>query len=217
MKETIIITAKKIEIKGRLARHKIVKKVVNSFIATEYRKKGKGVKFRYPVESLPHGNLFIVRPGYKKNFDFHVEPPVGMELGRGFHYEIALDLRNKKKENPKKFKNLLNAIIDIYNCSENDVNKILSKYTGIKRSFKTGAKVEIFLKVLKWLFIMEDILYWDVEGRAFLFNLLFYVAHESNAKRLKEVLAKVKNKKIMPDRLRSYMRNCGIEWKRCIK
>jgi hypothetical protein len=37
MKETIIITAKKIEIKGSLARHKIVKKVVNSFIASEYR------------------------------------------------------------------------------------------------------------------------------------------------------------------------------------
>jgi hypothetical protein len=121
-----------------------------------------------------------------------------MELGRGFHYEIAMDLRNKKEENPKKIKNLLSAIIDIYNCSENDVNKILSNYTGIKRSFKTGAKVEIFLKVLKWLFIMEDILYWDVEGRAFLFNLLFYVAHESDANRLNEVLVKVKDKKLCP-------------------
>jgi hypothetical protein len=40
-------------IKGNLPRHHIVKKVVNTFIKSEYQRKGKGVKFQYPVEKLP--------------------------------------------------------------------------------------------------------------------------------------------------------------------
>lgn len=52
-KEKTIIIGKPIEINGSLARHKIVKKVVNTFINIEYRKKGKGIVFRYPVENLP--------------------------------------------------------------------------------------------------------------------------------------------------------------------
>lgn len=58
-----------------------MKKVVNTFIQTEYRKKGKGIIFRYPVENLPGGEqLFIVRPSYKKNFDFYVNIPISMRL-----------------------------------------------------------------------------------------------------------------------------------------
>lgn len=44
-KEKIIITGKMIEIKGALARHKIVQKVVNAFIKTEYRKREKEYHF----------------------------------------------------------------------------------------------------------------------------------------------------------------------------
>ncbi|MBT9138083.1 MAG: hypothetical protein DDT31_00630 [Syntrophomonadaceae bacterium] len=81
-------------------------------------------------------------------------------------------------------------------------------YPHLNESFRTGAKVEIILKVVKWLFIMEDIVYWDNEGRAFLFNFLRYVAKESDDDRLNEALDKVKN----PDGLKSFMKKCGIEW-----
>jgi hypothetical protein len=207
-KETTIIEGEAIEIKGSLARHNIVKKVVNTFIKTEYRKKGKGVIFKYPVENLPDGHLFIARPGHKKNFDFKVEVPVELGLGEGSHIEIARDLRKKEQENKQKFEELLNAITEMYNCSENDVNRILTMYPHLNKSFKTGAKVEVILKVMKWLFIMEDIVYWDNEGRAFLFNFLRYVAKEPDDDRLNEALYKVKN----PDRLKSFMKKCGIEW-----
>ena len=110
-KETTIITGKMIEIKGSMARHVIVRKVVNTFIKTEYRRKGKGVIFRYPVENLPDGQLFIIRPGHKKNFDFKVEVAVDFRLGEGSHIEIARDLRNKKQENQQKFEDLLNACL----------------------------------------------------------------------------------------------------------
>ena len=68
--------------------------------------------------------------------------------------------------------------------------------------------VEVLLKVVKWLFIMEDIVYWDNEGRAFLCNFLLYVANESDENRLEEAFRKVKD----PDRLKSFMKKSGITW-----
>jgi len=207
-KEKIVIKGKMIEIKGSLARHKIVQKVVNSFIKTEYSKKGKGVIFKYPVENLQNGEIFIIRPGHKKNFDFKVEVTKNMKLGDGGHKEIAIDLRKKKQKNQKVFENLLEAITKIYICSENDVDMILTNCSDLDNKFKTGAKIEILLKVVKWLFIMEDIVYWDNEGRAFLFNFLLYVSKDTNNNRVREALEKVKN----PDILKSFMKKCGIEW-----
>jgi len=208
-KEKTVITGNSIEIKGSLARHKVVKKVVNAFIATEHRKKGKGIVFRYPVENLTgEQRLYIVRPGHKKNFDFKVEMVKSYGLGSGSHEKIALDLRIKKSKSPRKFKKLWQAIAEIYHCKENDVDVILKKCVGPKRPFKRGAKPELLLKVIKWLFIMEDIVYWDNEGRAFLFNFFRYVANESKESRLKEALKKVKD----PGRLKSFMKKCGIEW-----
>ena len=55
---------------------------------------------------------------------------------------------------------------------------------------------------------MEDIVYWDVEGRAFLYNFMLYVVNENNEDRLGEAMEKVKD----PDRLKSFMRKAGIAW-----
>jgi len=171
-----------IEIKGSLTRHEIVKRIVNIFINTEYQQRGKGVQFWYPVEQLPSNiqlspentQLFILRPGglRKWNFDFKVNVTLELGLGKGSHEEMASDLRNKKQENLQKFNDLLQALTIIYDCSENDVDQILGKYSDLQISFQTGAKVEVLLKVLKWMFIMEDIVYWNYEGRTKLYNYL---------------------------------------------
>ena len=174
--EVIIITEEAIEIKGSLPRHEIVRKIVNTFIDTESQQRGKGVKFHYPVENLSSINrpLFIFRPGglNKWNFDFKVEVPEELGLGRGSHGEIEVDLRNKKQENEQKFRKLLQAITEVYECSENDVDRLLEKYPDLQTSFQTGAKVEILLKVVKWMFIMEDIVYWNYKGRTMLYDEL---------------------------------------------
>ncbi|HUU87094.1 MAG TPA: hypothetical protein VMX17_05000 [Candidatus Glassbacteria bacterium] len=213
-KEKNIITGKMIEIKDSMPRHKIVKKVVDTFIKTEYHRKGKGIKFQYPVENLLGGQLFIVRPGHKKNFDFKVDIISNFGLGKGGHSDIAKDLRNKKQKKSKKFKDFINAITEIYNCIENDVDLVLKKYSISNKSFKTGARSEVLLKVVKWLFIMEDIVYWDNEGRAFLFNFLRYVINETDNNRLKEVFKKVKSRYgITPEQLKSFMKKCNdLEW-----
>ena len=204
-----IIECNKIEISGDSPRHEIVKRVVDTFIKAEYQEKGKGVGFRYPVENLSgKKRLFIVRPGHKKNFDFKVEVTEEMRLEEGSHKQIALDLRTKKQEDQKEFKDLLQAIGEIYRCSENDIGRLLEIYPDIKQAFQTGADVEVLLKVIKWLFIMEDIVYWDNEGRAFLYNFLIYVANERYENRLEEAMMKVKD----PDRLKSFMKKSGIAW-----
>jgi len=103
--EKIIVTGEPIEIKGFTGRDEIVRRVINIFIDTESQQRGKGVKFRYPVENLASVNkqLFIFRPGglNKWNFDFKVEVSEELGLGRGTHKEIILDFHNKKLENHK--------------------------------------------------------------------------------------------------------------------
>jgi len=204
-----IIKCNRIKIKGDLPRNEIVRKVVNTFIKTEYQKKGKGVAFRYPVEKLPgNRHLFIARPGHKKNFDFKVEVTEEMGLKEGKHEQVVLDLRVKKQCNPQEFEDFLRAVEEVYHCSENDIDRLLPRYSNLKGAFDTGAEVEVILKILKWLFIMEDIVYWDVEGRAFLYNFMLYVANESDENRLREAMEKVKN----PDRLKSFMKKAGMAW-----
>ena len=204
-----IIKCNKIEVKGCLPRHKIVRKVIGTFIKAEYQEKGKGVEFWYPVENLPDNKrLFIVRPGHKKNFDFKVEVTEEMGLREGSHNQIALDLRRKGQENQQKLKDLLQVVGEIYHCSENDINRLLEIHPGIKKAFQIGAEVEVLLKVMKWLFIMEDIVYWDNEGRAFLYNFLVYVANEMDEDRLEEAMLKVKD----PNRLKSFMKKAGVAW-----
>jgi len=203
-----------IEIKGSLTRHEIVQKIINIFINKEYKERGKGVQFCYPVEQLPDSNqLFIIRPGglRKWNFDFKVNVTPEVGLGKGTHGEIATDIRNKQHENPQKFSQLLQAINKIFKRSESDVNKVLVKYPDLQTSFQTGAKIEVLLKVLKWMFIMEDIVYWNYEGRAFLYNFLVYATNEENEDRFKEAMEKVKN----PDGLKSFMKKANIAWISC--
>ena len=168
-KETVTIDGEVIGIKGSLSRNEIVKKVVNIFIETESHQRGHGIKFRYPVENLSIGKqLFIFRPAglNKWNFDFKVEVLEEFGLGKGKHDELISDFQNKKQENLQKFSGLLRALTTIYDCSENDVDQVLKNESDLQTSFQTGAKVDILLKVVKWMFIMEDIVYWNYKGRA---------------------------------------------------
>lgn len=205
-----IITGKRIEIKGSLRRHEIVKKVVNHFIETEHAQKGTGIKFQYPVEDLPDGDkLMIGRPGLKKNFDFKVivEPLFGLE--RGQHQGMANDIRAKRQANPQGFDELWDVITQLYHCLENDVEVLLASHRRLRGAFETGADIETVLKVMKWFFIMEDIFYWDSEGRAFLYNYLNYVAREDDVERLEKARADVK---AHPANLKRYIKKCGLEW-----
>lgn len=204
-----ILMGKRIDIRGSMPRHEVIREVVNTFIETEYAEKGGGTLFRYPVEILSEGQLFIMRPGHKKNFDFKVDVEESFGIGKGSHDEIIKDVMDKKKENKDKFGDLFKLITKMYKCSENDIDTLLVNREDLIKSFKTGTSIEILLKVLKWLFIMEDIIYWDNEGRSFLFNYLKYIAEENDDERFKTLPDRARRD---PNSLKRHMKKCNIEW-----
>ena len=193
-----------------LGRFEIVKKVVTHFIEFEKDKKGKGIEFKYPVEELSTGEkLYIHRPGVKWNFDFKVEIPSNCGLEEGRHDQIAMILRSIKDSNEIEFNNLWSIISNLYHCKNNNVDVMLSE-ASISQINSTSP--DVLLKVIKWLFIMEDIIYWHYEGRAFLYNFFKYVISEEDEKVLKDTLEKIKQRKITPDRIKTLLKNMEINW-----
>jgi len=162
-----------ISIGGDMSRQQIVRKVVDDFISTEGSYWKTGTKFRYPVENLSGGGqLFIVRPGGlgKWNFDFKVEVLPEFGLGKGSHKHVVEDLRKKKDENPTAFNELKAAITELHDCKESDVDSLLRVHPILPTSFRAGAAIDLVLRVIKWLFIMEDVVYWNYFGRSKLYD-----------------------------------------------
>lgn len=128
-------------------------------------------RYKYFVEKLADNrHIFLLRPTFlNKGIDFQVwvERFKDDVDKKPSHNDIINDLKIKKEENPKKFKELYEAIQRVWNCEDPD--KVLNGYTF---SFKNGFSVELILKVLKWLFIEQDITYWNYDGRGMLFRAI---------------------------------------------
>jgi len=60
----------------------------------------------------------------------------------------------------------------MHDCVDNNIDNLMKKHNITNDSFTRGGKVEVFLKVVKWMFIMEDIVYGSYEGRTKLFKAL---------------------------------------------
>jgi len=193
-----------------LERFEIVKRVVTHFIEFEKDKKGRGIEFRYPVEDLSIGKkLYIHRPGVKWNFDFKVEIPSNCGVEEGRHDQIAMLLRSIRDSNEIEFNNVWSIISNLYHCKNNNVDAMLSE-TSISQINNISS--DVLLKVIKWLFIMEDIIYWHYEGRAFLYNFFRYVIFEANKEILKDTLDKIRQRKIKPDKIKKLLENIGVGW-----
>ena len=205
-----IIEGPEIRIVEPLERFAIVRKVVTHFIEFEKDKKGKGIEFRYPVENLSTGGkLYIHRPGVKWNFDFKVEIPPDCGLEEGRHDQIGILLRNINESPESKFDDLWGIIHNLYHCKNNNVDAMLRNKSI---SYVDNIAPDVLLKVIKWLFIMEDIIYWHYEGRAFLYNFFKYVIFETNNVVLKDTLEKIRQRKIKPDKIKTLLKNMGINW-----
>lgn len=153
------------------SREELMKKAVETFISEKpgYWKDGNKhvTRYKYFVEKLEDGRrIYLKRPTFlNKGIDFQVwvEKFDGENDGRPSHKDIFKDLNLKKDENPKNIQKLLKAIDRVWNCEEPD--KILS---DIDFEYKKGLSIEMLLKILKWLFIEQDITYWNYDGRTML-------------------------------------------------
>ncbi|MBN1544921.1 hypothetical protein JW898_05685, partial [Candidatus Woesearchaeota archaeon] len=95
---------------------------------------------------------------------------------RPSHKNVFEDIKRKKKEKPGELALLLKAIERVWNCEEPD--KVLAE---MKLTFKEGFEVELLLKILKWLFIEQDITYWNYDGRGMLFEAIKEKSGESES------------------------------------
>ena len=83
---------------------------------------------------------------------------------RPTHSEIIQDLINKKNENPREYEKVKPIIQRLFLCQP------VYDYEYQNIIFSTGVEIEGILKVIKWLFLEQDITYWNFSGRNMLYN-----------------------------------------------
>lgn len=134
-----------------------------------------GSKYKYYVEtdSVSHKRVYLVHPApLNKGFDFtiHAEDQKFVHNKRTddvpSHQNIYDDLLSKKNENRTCFMELKTILDKVYQC----IPVADDEYRQYQ--FNSGMSVEFLSKTLKWLFIEQDITYWNWSGRAMLYNKL---------------------------------------------
>lgn len=157
------------------SRNDVRMRVVNEF-SKEEPGKGNGdlsTKYNYFVETLEAGNhIILTRPANLHNgFDFVVRAEnINFNIGKGryrdnpTHDDIIEDLWLKKQENPRNYIVLYNYIIKVYYCEE------IQDSWFYKQGFHSGYPCDLIVKTIKWLFIEQDIRYWNYSGRNMLMS-----------------------------------------------
>jgi len=137
---------------------------------------GKGklaARYSYYVETLQDGRrIFLRRPAFLHNgFDFVVcvenynfATANKRKRNNPSHDDIILDLRKKKKADATMYKKFYFLIEKVYTC--HDIEE--AEYKNIR--FSQGFPIDMIVKTLKWLFIEQDIRYWNYSGRDMLWS-----------------------------------------------
>ncbi len=148
--------------------------VVNAF-STEIPGTGKdslASRYTYYVETLEDGRrIYLRRPANLHNgFDFIVcvertnFNPSGRKRNYPTHDDIINDLKEKFKDNPYDYQTLFSIIKSVHDCQS-----IAEPNLG-NLNFKAGFPSDLIIKTLKWLFIEQDIRYWNYSGRDMLWD-----------------------------------------------
>ena len=125
-------------------------------------------RYTYYVETLLEGNrIYLKRPAWiHSGFDFlvcvenHTFNKGTITRHAPSQNDILNDLEYKKAEAPIPYEQLVKLLENIYNCHEID-------YIPLQLpKFNTGYSADLIIKVVKWLFIEQDIRYWNYSGRA---------------------------------------------------
>lgn len=144
--------------------------IVNIFLA-ENPGTGKNEltsRYRYITKVIGNHEVYLSRPAqFNNGFDFTLNVsninfnPDGRATTRPTHQNIFDDLKLKKEANIELFVELRIQIDKIYNCEEP---------TQTQFNFGAGLDSEILLECIKWLFIEQDVTYWNYSGRAMFYG-----------------------------------------------
>ena len=152
------------------SRNEVRMRVVNA-LASEESGTGRGEdasKYIYFVETLRSGDrIYLQRPAKLHNgFDFLVcienaNYALPGQPSRNFpkHEDLGADLQAKKEENEGMYSRLYNLLRRVFECEDVSDEEMEAIY------FNTGLPVDHILKAIKWLFIEQDIRYWNYSGR----------------------------------------------------
>lgn len=154
-------------------RMRVVEKLANEKPGTGSGEKAS--RYIYYVEKLKSGDrVYLQRPANLHNgFDFLVcvENTDYSEVGkrrRNYpkHDDFHHDLKAKQEEDPIMYERLHGLLLNIYKChdvSDEEMDAI---------SFSSGLPVDHILKTIKWLFIEQDIRYWNYSGREMTWSII---------------------------------------------
>jgi hypothetical protein len=127
------------------------------------------MKYVYKVENCDDGTpIFLHRPTYKHGLDFAVSVEGFRSIlrknksPRPSHPDIIHDLKLKLRDYPKLEEDLFAAICAIYDCAE--PGEVLTKFPRLRR-ISRGLPIDRTLRIIKWLFIEQDVTYWLGTGR----------------------------------------------------
>lgn len=167
----IVITA---SISNSGTRNEVRMRVVD-LLSKEMAGEGRGElasRYKYYVERLSDGRrIFLSRPAFMHNgFDFVVRVE-GMNFAREgrrrdapSHEDMFLDLQEKKEQSLDGYKRLYALLRQVYTCQ--DVSDDIMRGVQIN----VGMPAEMILKAFKWLFIEQEIRYWNYSGRDMLWQ-----------------------------------------------
>jgi hypothetical protein len=142
-------------------------------LAERWLEEARYTSYRYNVERCFDGSrVYLLRPTpLNKGFDFQVNIERFRSklrharkntLEMPSHGDVIHDLRLKVDEKPGLENELFDAICDIYDCQE--VEEALRHHPKAAR-FRAGLPVDKVLRIIKWLFIEQDLTYWGWTGR----------------------------------------------------
>ena len=152
------------------SRNELRKYVVLKFM-DENPGKGTGnlvSRYKYIVEIFSDGRqLYLLRPArFKMGFDFQIWMENwnnNNEDKMPSYKDIIQDLKLKETENRQNFTILLQSIEKIFICEDDE--RVLNWLKIKNVSFLSGETIEVLLKIIKWMFIEQDIRYWNFSGR----------------------------------------------------
>lgn len=156
------------------------RKMQRRALAEKWLEEGTYTKYRYNVETCEDGTkVYLLRPTWlNKGFDFQVNvegfrsrtrKPRGATIEMPSHKDVIYDLQRKVKESPRLAEELFQAVCEVYDCAE--PGEILHRHKRL-RKFRAGLPIDKTLKIVKWLFIEQDLTYWLRTGRDMLMSAI---------------------------------------------
>lgn len=162
---------------------KNIRREIAKLFLSEEPGTGKGedcARYHYVVESYGDYDIILKRPtGLNKGFDFtvNVSNMYFKKIKRyqnPSHGDIISALIYVKNNYPTEYLEISSKIMNIFNCKKFDLENLEQVFfpdgDGVMRP------IAILLFAIKWLFIEQDITYWNWSGR----NMLMEKLKEDN-------------------------------------